>query len=148
MPPHQKSLVTCEAVQVHHILYISPSQRSFILILIFSLSIEFYWYLFSSPVPKAQVSLFYHNLSVVRRCCRRCRRDSNFFTYSIFIVFSRTTGLISTKLGTKHPWVKGIQVCSTEGPRPFPRKDNYKIQKSIDKFKKNLLLQHRWANFN
>ena len=36
---------------------------------------------------------------------------------------------ISPKLGTKHPWVKGIQVCSNEGPRPFPRGDNYEIVK-------------------
>ena len=28
----------------------------------------------------------------------------------------RTTGPISTKLGTKHHWVKGIQVCSNEEP--------------------------------
>ena len=28
---------------------------------------------------------------------------------------------ISTKLGTKHPWVNVIQDCSNEGPRPFPR---------------------------
>ena len=35
---------------------------------------------------------------------------------------SKLTGPISTKLGTKHSWVKGIQVCSNEGPwRPFPR---------------------------
>ena len=39
------------------------------------------------------------------------------------------TGPVSTKLGTKHPWVKGIQVCSNEGPRPFPRGDNYEIVK-------------------
>ena len=41
------------------------------------------------------------------------------------IFFSRTTEPISTKLFTKHPWVKGIQVCSNEGPHPFPRGDNY-----------------------
>ena len=29
-------------------------------------------------------------------------------------IFSRTTGPISTKLGTKHPLVKGIQVYSNE----------------------------------
>ena len=28
--------------------------------------------------------------------------------------FFRTIGPISTKLGTKHPWVKGIKVCSNE----------------------------------
>ena len=33
------------------------------------------------------------------------------------IFYSRTIGPISTKLGTKHPRVNGIQVCSNEGPR-------------------------------
>ena len=32
------------------------------------------------------------------------------------ILLSRTTGPISTKLGTNHPWMKGIQVCSNEEP--------------------------------
>ena len=36
---------------------------------------------------------------------------------------------ISTKLGTKHPCVKGIQVCSNEEPRPFPRGDNCEVAK-------------------
>ena len=58
-------------------------------------------------------------------------------TFHIFIIFSRTTGPISTKLGTKHPWVKGIQVCSNEGPHPFPRGDNYEIAKYIDEIKKS-----------
>ena len=31
---------------------------------------------------------------------------------NIKILFSRTTEPISTKLGTKHPWVKGIKFCS------------------------------------
>ena len=60
--------------------------------------------------------------------------------------FSRTTGPISTelgtmhplvkgtqvcstKLGTKHPWVKGTQGCSNEGPCPFLTGDNYEIAK-------------------
>ena len=33
------------------------------------------------------------------------------------------------KLGTKHPWVKGIQVCSNKWAHHFPRGDNYKIAK-------------------
>ena len=45
------------------------------------------------------------------------------------IFFFRTTVSISTKLGTEHPWVKEIQVCSNEGPRSFPRGDNYEIVK-------------------
>ena len=71
----------------------------------------------SSPELKAQVSFsdrFSDRLSV------------NFF---IFDFFSITTGPILTKLGTKHPWVKQIQVCSNEGPFPFPRGDNCKIVK-------------------
>ena len=44
-------------------------------------------------------------------------------------IFSRTTGPISTKFGTVHPWVKGSQVCSNEGPHLFPGGDNYKIAK-------------------
>ena len=33
--------------------------------------------------------------------------------------FSRTTEPILTKLGTMHPWVKGIEVCSNRGPCLF-----------------------------
>ena len=36
-------------------------------------------------------------------------------TFHIFIFLSRVRGPISTKLGTKHPWLKGIQVCPNEG---------------------------------
>ena len=45
------------------------------------------------------------------------------------IFFSRIAEPISSTLGTKHPWVKGIQVCSNEGSCPFPRVDNYEIVK-------------------
>lgn len=34
-------------------------------------------------------------------------------------VFSRTIGLILTKLDTKQHWVKGFQVCTNEGPYPL-----------------------------
>ena len=40
------------------------------------------------------------------------------------IFFSRTTEPISTKFGTKHPWVKGIQVCSNEEPINSPKINN------------------------
>jgi hypothetical protein len=43
---------------------------------------------------------------------------------SHFKIFSRTTGPILTRLGTNHPWVKGIQVCSKERDNPSPRGDN------------------------
>ena len=30
----------------------------------------------------------------------------------------------------KHPWMNGIQVCSYEGPRPFPERNDNKIAKN------------------
>ena len=56
------------------------------------------------------------------------------------IQFCTNEGLISTKLGTKHPWVKVIQVCSNEVPNPFRRGDNYEIAKPE--------YPNHWANFN
>ena len=34
-------------------------------------------------------------------------------------IFIRTTGSISTKLGTKHPWMKGIEIYSNKWSQPF-----------------------------
>ena len=83
--------------------------------LLFYKSMEILIDIFSSPEPKAQVSFSEKNLSVVSRCRRRgCWRCRKLFTFS-------STGPISTKVGTKHPWVKGIQICSNEGPLPFPK---------------------------
>ena len=48
-----------------------------------------------------------------------CPSSVSLLTSQIFIFFSRTTGPISTKLETKQPWVKGIQVWSNDRPRPF-----------------------------
>ena len=50
------------------------------------------------------------------------------------IFFSITTGPVSNGLGTKHPWVKGIQVfCSNERPQPLPSEDNNEIAKNTSK---------------
>ena len=38
--------------------------------------------------------------------------------------FSRSTGPISTKLRTKHPWVKGIQACSNKETVNSQKEDN------------------------
>ena len=46
-----------------------------------------------------------------------------------FKIFFRTTGQFSTKLSTKHPWVKGIQICLNEGLLPFQMGDYNKIAK-------------------
>ena len=45
------------------------------------------------------------------------------------IFFSRTSRPISIKLDTNHPGVKGIQVCSNEGPGPLSKGDNHKNAK-------------------
>ena len=74
--------------------------------------------LFSSPELKAQVSFSDNFLSVV--CLS---------TFHIFIFFSRTTGSISTKLGTKHAWVVVIQVCLNEKPHPSISGYNIEIVK-------------------
>jgi hypothetical protein len=50
------------------------------------------------------------------------------------IFFSRTIGLISTRLGTNYPWVKGIQIYSKEGDSPSQRGDNSKRIKVHWKF--------------
>ena len=64
------------------------------------------------------------------------------------IFFSRTTEPISTKHGTKHPLVKGIQVCSNEGLHPFSRGEKLRnSEKTLTKLK-NPLLQKHLANFN
>ena len=44
--------------------------------------------------------------------------------FRAFKIFFRSSVLISTSLGTKHPLVLGIQVCLNEGPHPFSRGDN------------------------
>ena len=46
---------------------------------------------------------------------------------NILKVFSRTNRPISTKLGTKHPLVERIQICSNDGPRPSTRGDKSEI---------------------
>ena len=43
-------------------------------------------------------------------------KKGKFIDEILKIFFSRTTGRISTKLGTKYPWVIRTQVCSNEGP--------------------------------
>ena len=57
------------------------------------------------------------------------------YTFHIFIFFPRTTAPISTKLSTKHPLVKWIQVCSNEGLRPSPRGNNNEIAKICENLK-------------
>ena len=66
------------------------------------------------------------------------------------LFFSRTTGSTPTKLGTKHSWVKGIQVCSNEGPHPSQRGDDREIVKihvcTLRTFKKTKVCPDRESN--
>jgi hypothetical protein len=41
----------------------------------------------------------------------------------------RTSRPLSIKLGTNHPWVKGILDCSKKGPGPLKRGNDYKNAK-------------------
>jgi hypothetical protein len=56
--------------------------------------------------------------------------------FYVFDFFSRTTGPILTRLGTTHPWVEGIQICSNEGDSPSPRGDNSERVKNTEFFLK------------
>ena len=55
------------------------------------------------------------------------RRPS--INFSHFHLLIENHGANSNQMLTKYPWVKWIQVCSSEGQRSFPRADNYKITK-------------------
>ena len=48
----------------------------------------------------------------------------------------KTTGQISTKFGTKHPWVDGIQICTNKGHHPSSRGINSKIIKIYGEYLK------------
>jgi hypothetical protein len=50
-----------------------------------------------------------------------------------------------TRLGTNHPWVKGIQVCSNEGDSPSSSGDDSK--RVTEKLEKKLL-QNQVAKVN
>ena len=65
--------------------------------------------IFSSPELKAQMSFSDRSLYGVCRRRRHCRCCHKLFTYSSS---SHELKTISTKLGTKHLWVKNTTVCS------------------------------------
>ena len=56
------------------------------------------------------------------------------------LFFPRITESISMIVGTKHPWVKGIHLCSNEGPHPFLNKVN--DENIFTKFQN--LLKNNW----
>ena len=67
------------------------------------------YYLFSSPEPKNH-SLFQREI---------IKKSENILMKNLKILFSRTTGPISTKVGTKHSWMNEIHYCKNEGPTFF-----------------------------
>ena len=66
--------------------------------------------------------------------------------FSPFNAFSKTNRPISTKLGTKHSWVQGIQVnfVIAQGPRLISGGDKENIGKCFDNFQKSFSI----GNFN
>ena len=46
----------------------------------------------------------------------------------------KTTGPMSTKFGTKHPWVDGIKFFTNKGPHPSSNGDNTKIIKIYENY--------------
>ena len=74
--------------------------RCFLTMTIIKASHDLYWMVFCSPELRAQVSFSDRLFSAV--CLS--------VNFPHFIFCSKTTGPISTKLSTKHPLVKGIQV--------------------------------------
>jgi len=51
--------------------------------------------------------------------------------------FSRTSWPISTKLGRKHAWGMGIQICSNKGAGPFWGPISGKIRKILINLQKS-----------
>ena len=95
--------------------------------------------------PKQNITFLAHlkRAFLIARCpLSVCLSFCQHFTF--FFFFSRTLGPISTKLGTKYPWVKGIQICTNEGPWFIQSGDNN--ENTFTKFE-NVLLQNHLANF-
>ena len=65
-----------------------------------------------------------------RTCCNPTHRFLAHLNFLHFHLFRwKIVGPILTKLGTKHPWVKRIQVCYNEGSCPYLRRCNNRIAK-------------------
>ena len=110
-------------------LSVFPSVCLFVIFSHFQLFIQNHWANFNQTWHKASLGEGYLSLNKWR--ARPFRRGDNYEIAKIHwrilkIVFSRTTEPISAKFAMKHPWVKGIQVYSNEGPHLFPRGDNSK----------------------
>ena len=80
---------------------------------------------FTSPEPKAQVSLFDHNLSVVRRLCRCC--CFNFFTFSSS--YPEQLSKFQPNLAQSILGWREFNFVQMKGPALFSRGDNYEISK-------------------
>ena len=83
----------------------------------------------STNANLAEIILGEEDSSLFKWCARPFPRGDNFEiskTHRRILksFFSRTAGPISTKIGTNHLCVKGIQVCSDGGFGPLPRSDN------------------------
>ena len=89
------------------------------------------------------------NLAFLIACCSSSvcpsvRLSENFLYFHLLL--SRTSEPMSTKLSKEHSWIKWIQVCSKEGPRPFSRGDNIAKMQNHGNFQLNLVKSiHGWT---
>jgi hypothetical protein len=80
---------------------------------------------------------------LIAGCPSFVRPPVNFYIFD----FSRTTGPISTRLGTYHPWGEGLPVSSNEGGRPSSRGDgSERVKMHWIFFLKILFSRTSWPN--
>ena len=114
-------------------------------------------------VFKERIYIFFRWMEVCQRKRRktaslRVAHDAKFsiflahrlpLNFHIFYFFSRTTKSISTKLGKKYCWGKGIQLCSKKGNTLLQGEIMMKQQNTLTNFKNLLLQNHQyWTIFS
>jgi len=84
-------------------------------------------YSFLAHLAEGHESLWYGAASVVRPAS----------TFSFKRLLLKTTGPISTKLGRKHAWGMGIQICSNKEAGPFLGPIMGKVRKMLINLEKS-----------
>ena len=121
---------------MHHIYHFSSRVLSWLPVVCLSVRLSvclsicklFHIFIFSRTTVSVQTnlaqSIFWDSSLFKRKATLFFKTGDNYEILKIHwrnlkIFFSRTAEPISTQLSINHPWVKGIQVCSNQGPHPF-----------------------------